>query len=252
MISYVIYLFSGMAKRFSTEEAADLIVNDEFDNGEMDSADSLDEDWSSDEEPTSQFGIESDDHGAFYSGCQVLIHSQKGTNVTRKGVRTHGGLVRGTQTTCDLSTGGRAIRGCLERGARTHGCKHKRNDLYDKSSRESESSNEEEENSVNQRYVTLDNTNLPGDSPSSADDRNPANEGSETIDNSNFADDNSSEGDESDGNSNDNWSSANPVLKVLQFNENEGMKIDFPADDNLLFFFNLFVIVQLLIQSSLQ
>ena len=167
-------------------------------------------------------------------------------------VRTHSGLVRGTRTTFGLSAGSRAIRGCVERGARIHGGKHKRNDLYDKSSCESDSSNEEEENSVNQRYVTSDNTNLPGDNPSSADDRNPANQGSETVDNGNLADDNSSEGDESNGNSNDNWSSANPVLKEFQFSENEGMKIDFPADENLLLFFNLFVIDQLLIQSSLQ
>ena len=83
MRNYVIYSFSGMAKRFSAKEAADLIVNDEFDIGEVDSADSLDEDWSSVAEPTSQSEIESDDHGASYSGRQVLIHSQRGTNVRR-------------------------------------------------------------------------------------------------------------------------------------------------------------------------
>ena len=44
IISYVTYSFSGMAKRFSTEEAADLIVNDEFNIEEMDSAGSLDKD----------------------------------------------------------------------------------------------------------------------------------------------------------------------------------------------------------------
>ena len=65
-----------MAKRFSAEEAADLIVNDEFDIGETDSADSLDEDWSSDEELSSQSKIESDDNGSSYSGRQMLIHSR--------------------------------------------------------------------------------------------------------------------------------------------------------------------------------
>ena len=65
-----------MAKRFSAEEAADLIVNDEFDIGEIDSADSLDEDWSSDEELSSQSKIESDDNGSSYSGRQMLIHSR--------------------------------------------------------------------------------------------------------------------------------------------------------------------------------
>ena len=211
IISYVIYLFSGMAKRFSAEEAADLIVNDEFDIREMDSADSLHEDWSSDEEPTSQFEIESDDHGASYSGHQVVIHSQRGTNVRVWGVRTCGGLVRGIRTTCGLSTGGRTILGGLKRGVRTRGGKRRRNDLYDKSSPASDSSNAEEEDLVNEGSVTSGISNLPGDNSSSADNENPVNQGSDTIDNSNLADDNSSEGDESNGNSNDNWSSADTV-----------------------------------------
>ena len=235
-----------MAKRFSAEEVTDLMVNDEFDIGEMDSADSLDEDWSSRKEPTSQSEIEIDDHGASYSGCQVLIHSQRGTNVRGRGVRTRGGLVKGIWTTRGLSTGSRTIRGHLERGVRTPGAKRKRYDIYYKSFRESDSSNAEEEDSVNQGSVTSDNINLPGDNPSSADGENSVNQGSDTVDNSNLADDNSSEGDESNGNSNDNWSSADPVLKVLQFNENERMKIDVLADDNPLFFFNLFVTDQLL------
>ena len=70
-----------MVKRFSAENATDLLVNDEFDIREMNSADSLDEDWSPDKEPTSQSEIESDDHGSSYSGLQVVIHSKKGTNV---------------------------------------------------------------------------------------------------------------------------------------------------------------------------
>ena len=73
-----------MAKRFSAEEAADLIVNDEFDIGETDSADSLDEDWSSDEELSSQSKIESDDNGSFYSGRQMLIHSRWDTMLEDK------------------------------------------------------------------------------------------------------------------------------------------------------------------------
>ena len=106
----------------------------------------------------------------------------------------------------------------IYRGVRTRG--GKRNDLYDKSSREFDSSNAEEEDSVNQGFVTSDNSNL--------------------------ADDYSSEGHESNGNSRDNWLSAGTVIKVFQFNENDGMKINVPNDDNPLFFFNLFVIDQLL------
>ena len=116
----------------------------------------------------------------------------------------------GIRTTRGLSTGDRTIRGRLE------------------------------------RRVTARGSNLPGDNPSSADDENPVNQGSDTTDNSNLTNDNSSKCDECNGNSNDNWSSADPVLKVFQFNDNEGMKIDVPADDNPLFFFNLFVTNQLL------
>ena len=83
-----------MAESFSAEKSADLIVNDEVDIGEMDSGDSFDEDWSSDEEATFQSEIESDDHGVSYSGCQVLINSLWGTNVIGQGVITHDGLVR--------------------------------------------------------------------------------------------------------------------------------------------------------------
>ena len=39
-------------------------------------------------------------------------------------------------------------------------------------------------------------------------------------------------------------SSADPVLYMFEFNQNEGMKIDVPADDNLLFFSNSFAIDQ--------
>ena len=53
--------------------------------------------------------------------------------------------MRGIRTTCGLSTGGRTILGGLKRGVRTRGGKRSRNDLYDKSSRESDSSNAEEE-----------------------------------------------------------------------------------------------------------
>ena len=86
-----------------------LTVNDEFNIGEMDSADLFDEDCSSDEGPTSQSKIESDDYGVSYSGHQVLIHSQRGTNVRGGGVRTCGSLLRGIRTTRGLSTGGRTI-----------------------------------------------------------------------------------------------------------------------------------------------
>ena len=93
--------------------------------------------------------------------------------------------MKGIQTTCDLSTVGRTICGHLERGVRTHGGKRKGNGLYHKSSRESDSSNAVEQDSVNQGPVTSDNNSLPRDNLSSADDENPVNQGSATKDNSN-------------------------------------------------------------------
>ena len=221
-----------------------MLVNDELDIGEMNSADSLDEDWSLDKEPTSQSEIESDDHGSSCRGLQVVIHSKRGTNVRGWGAGRFTVLMRGIQKTHGLSTGSRTIHGQLERGVRTRGSKLKRNELYDKSSRESDSSNAEEEDSANQGSVTSDNSKPPGDNPSSAGDKNPVNQGSDTIDNSNFADNNSSEVDESNGNSN--WSSVDLVLKVFQFNENERTTIDVSTDDNSSFFSNLFVTDKLL------
>ena len=49
-----------------------------------------------------------------------------------------------------LSTGGRTRHGHLERGVRTCGGKCKRNYLHDKSSRESDSSNGDEKDLLNQ------------------------------------------------------------------------------------------------------
>ena len=145
--------------------------------------------------------------------------------------------MRGIGTTHGLSTGGRTIRSRLERGVVANANAM----TFMINSNSNDSSNAEEEDSVNQGSLTSDNSNLPNDNPSSADDENSVNQGSDTIDNSNLADDNSSEGNESNGNLNDNWSIADPALKVLQFVENEGIKIDVPADDNLLFFSNLFL-----------
>ena len=56
-----------MAKRYSAQEVAELLMNDD---GEMDSADSLDEECSSDAESTSQSEIESDESD--YAGRKVL------------------------------------------------------------------------------------------------------------------------------------------------------------------------------------
>ena len=97
-----------MAKRYSAEEAASMITNDDFEIGEMDCAGSLDKDSSSDDEPSSDSEIGRDDNDTFYSGRQVLIN-KRGTKGRRRRARTRDGLRRGA-----------TIRGGLGRGARTH------------------------------------------------------------------------------------------------------------------------------------
>ena len=84
---------------------------------------------------------------ASYSGRQVLIQRQRVKYVRGQGLRTHGGLVWGIRTAGGLSTDD----------------ERKRNDLYGKSSRESDISNAEEEDSVNQASIKSDISKLPDD-----------------------------------------------------------------------------------------
>ena len=66
-----------MSKRYSAEEAASMIMNDDFQIGEMDSADSLDEDSKSADEPSSDSEIRSDGNDTSYSGRQVLVNKKR-------------------------------------------------------------------------------------------------------------------------------------------------------------------------------
>ena len=72
-----------MAKRYSAQEVAELLMND---NGEMDSAYSLDEKCSSDAESTSQSEIES--NKSDYAGHKVL------QNITPEGHQRGRGIAR--------------------------------------------------------------------------------------------------------------------------------------------------------------
>lgn len=77
----------------------------------------------------------------------MLIQRKRVKYFRGKGLRTHGGLVWGIRIAGGLSIGD----------------ERKRNDLYGKSSRESDISNAEEEDSVNQASVKSDKSNLPDD-----------------------------------------------------------------------------------------
>ena len=70
-VAYCCFVFLGMARCYSAQEVAKLLMNDD---GEMDSADSLDEKCSSDAESTSQSEIESDESD--YAGRKVLHNSR--------------------------------------------------------------------------------------------------------------------------------------------------------------------------------
>ena len=82
-VAYCCFVFLGMAKRYSAQELAELLMNDD---GEMDSADSLDEECSSDAESTSQSEIESDESD--YAGRKVL------QNITPEGHQRGRGTAR--------------------------------------------------------------------------------------------------------------------------------------------------------------
>ena len=231
-----------MAKRFTAEEAANLIMNEDYDSGEMDSADSLDEEWSSTDEPTSQSDIESEDLDSSYSGRQVLVSSQSRTELKRRTARTRGGMARGARTRGSMARGIRT-RGGSTRGLRARGSTNtltqqqagKRQRLNDESTQSSDS--EAEDTATQDIDVTQDkddDATLDKDddvTPDSVD----ANENRDDSD----VENNDSNNDEA---SEYVWSNTNPILKEFVFNdEHVGIKVDIPDKDDPSFFFNLFM-----------
>ena len=104
-VAYCCFVFLGIAKLYSAQEVDKLLMNDD---GEMDSANLLDEECSSDAESTSQSEIESDDSD--YAGRKVL------QNITPEGHQRGRGTAR--------VRGGAGVRGSLSRGARGRRCGH--------------------------------------------------------------------------------------------------------------------------------
>ena len=103
-----------MAKNYTAEQVADMIMNDDI--GEMDSADSLDEESSSsssNNEPSSQPEVDSSSKtDSEFHGRRVLIEKSSVRNRPLKRAKTRGGI----------SNHGRTIRirgGISNRGKRT-------------------------------------------------------------------------------------------------------------------------------------
>ena len=98
-----------MAKNYTAEQVADMIMND--DTGEMDSADSLDEESSSsssNDEPSSQSEVDSSSNtDSEFHGRQVLIDKCSVRNRPSKRASNHGRTIR---TRGSISSHSRTIR----------------------------------------------------------------------------------------------------------------------------------------------
>ena len=212
-----------MAKRYSAQEVAELLMNDD---GEMDSADSLDEECSSDAESTSQSEIESDESD--YAGCKVL------QNITPEGHERGRGTARvrgGARVRGDLSRRARGRR----RGIRTHGGLQSVFRQPEKRKRNTVDSDDLEDSHLEEHPSDDDKENEGEQAPNQDED-----EGDEVVNDDGEGDDYDEEEYE--------WSDDNPTIKQFTFNEDTGLKIEAPDDDNPLFFFNLFVNDELLQQ----
>ena len=215
-VAYCCFVFLGMAKRYSAQEVAELLMNDD---GEMDSADSLDEECSSDAELTSQSEIESDESD--YAGRKVLQnitpegHQRgRGTARVRGGARVKGGLSRGAR--------GR------RRGIRTRAGLQTVSRQPEKRKRNTVDSDDLEDSHLEEHPSEDDKENEGEQAPNQDED-----EGDEVVNGDGEGDDYDEEEYE--------WSNDNPNIKQFTFNEDTGLKIEAPDDDNPLFFFNLFV-----------
>ena len=116
-----------MAKNYTAEQVADMIMNDDI--GEMDSADSLDEETSSsssNNEPSSQPEVDSSSNtDSEFHGRRVLIEKRSVRNRPLKPAKTRGGISnhgRTIRTRGGISNHSRTVRiraGISNRGKRT-------------------------------------------------------------------------------------------------------------------------------------
>ena len=104
-----------MAKNYTAEQVADMIMNDDI--GEMDSADSLDEESSSsssNNEPSSQPEVDSSSNtDSEFHGRRVLIEKRSVRNRPLKPAKTRGGISnhgRTIRTRGGISNHGKTIR----------------------------------------------------------------------------------------------------------------------------------------------
>ena len=221
-VTYCCFVFLGMAKRYSAQEVAELLMNDD---GEIDSADSLDEEFSSDAESTSQSEIESDESD--YAGRKVLQNITpeghprgRGTATVRGGARVRGGLSRRAK--------GR------RRGIRTRGGLQSVSRQPEKRKRNTVDSDNLEDSHLEEHPSEDDKENEGEQAPNQDEDEGdevPNGDGEDDYDEKEYE-----------------WSDDNPTIKQFTFNEDTGLKIEAPDDDNPLFFFNLFVNDELLQQ----
>ena len=216
---YLFFFAVTMAKRYSTKEACEILMNDEF--SESDSEDSLDYEIGSDSSSTVSYSEVDSDPENDFSGRKISISKQDATTTTRgrqltlgrgnvtttsRGrVRTRGG--RGVQS---LSRGSRA-RG---RGATTRGGTIRRN---------GQSIDQNDNSNAN-------TTGLPAVSDK---------EGSNAEESNTSDDDATSKEEEGDD-----WTKNNPSVQNFVFNEESGMNTDVPENASPVYFFELLLTEQ--------
>ena len=116
---YLFFFAVTMAKRYSTKEACEILMNDEF--SESDSKDSLDYEIGSDSSSTVSYSEVDSDPENDFSGRKISISKQDATTTTRGRQLTLG---RGNVTTTSRgrvkTSGGRGVQS-LSRGSRARG-----------------------------------------------------------------------------------------------------------------------------------
>ena len=233
-----------MAKSYPAEEVPNMIMDDDI--GEMESADSLDEESNSssfNNEPSSQSEVDSSSNtDSEFHGRRILIEKCSVRNCSSKHAKTTGAISnhgRSMRTRGGISNHGRrtvrargGIQNCRTRDA-AHISHLQLNKTMDNNAGSNEQHNDiidESTNSSEQQYVSME----VGNNKESNADINISETSAidEDIGNINRG------GNETNNNT---WSKDDPVVKIFTFNENTGLKIVVPENGNPLFCSKLLV-----------
>ena len=239
-----------MATNYTAEQVADIIMNDDM--GEMESADSLDEDssssssddelqsetCSSNDDPSSQSQVDSSSNSdSEFHGRRILLEQRSmrnrpfrragGNSNCGRTIRTTGGISKHWRGTVRTRGG---IQSCRTKKA-AYNSHLQLNKTKDNSVKQQNSIMDESAEISEQQHMSMDNIN--------SEESNVSIDIAETI-----AVDKDTGSNNKAGNNktnNDNWSKEDPVIKTFPFVENTGLKTVVPKNDAPFFFFKLLV-----------